>query len=330
MTHTLARRLALTLLTASVFLVSACGTFFSTEVTIALDKGSYLRGEEIIATVKGITENIDNDKAFLGIYAPGARHEERLDHVYLHAGESQVALSTPSRQGSYELRFYHKAPASEKTLSGKLPFVVNGDIDVTLALDKTVYARGEEITATLTGVTERMNKDDAALFLYPAGGVHDSGYFYGSRANIGDSQVEFSTPPETGVYEIRFYRKTPSNDDTLAASVPFTVEGEVKVTVKLDKKTYAGGEKIGVTLDGATRRMKKDGAFLAIYEAGTGHNENITDLYPLPAGNRELLFRAPHESGAYEIRFYRKDNPKNDATLATTVPFTVKRVTQRR
>ncbi|MDR2092145.1 MAG: hypothetical protein LBP58_02350 [Azoarcus sp.] len=328
MTHLLARRLALTLLAASVLLVSACGTLFSSEVTISLDKGRYLRGEEIVATLVGVTERLDNDKAFLGIYVPGSGHDERLEYVYLHAGESQVAFSAPARQGNYELRFYQKAPPSQDALRGSLPFVVDGDVDVTLALDKTVYARGEEITATLNGVTERMNKDGATLAIYRAGGVHGSGYFYESRVDTGISLVEFSTPPETGAYEIRFYRKPPANDDTLAISVPFTVEGEVKVTVKLDKKTYAGGEEIGVTLNGVTDRMRKDGAFLAIYEAGTGHNENISDLTPLPAGNRELLFHAPHESGSYEIRFYRKDSPKNNATLATTVPFTVKRIPQ--
>ncbi|MDR1227778.1 MAG: hypothetical protein LBK55_01970 [Azoarcus sp.] len=343
MANILARRLAPTLVAASALFLSACGTFFYSKVSIGLDKSRYLRGEEIVVTIDGITARMANDKAILATYAAGAGHGSRLDYVYLHAGDGppsgadaavhragKVTLPTPSRIGAYELRFYSKTPPGDDTLVARLPFTVDGNVDVSLILDKAAYARGEEIIATLDGVTPRMHEDGAFLAIYPAGGIHESGYFYPSRAVAGDNRVEFSTPPETGAYELRFYRKAAANEDNLAASVPFPVDGDVRVTMKLDKKVYAQDEKIAVKLTGITDRMSKDGAFLIIYEEKGGHSDNFAPVFRPAAGDGTAELRAPDESGNYEVRLYRKSSPRNGSTLAATLPFTVKRTAQRR
>ncbi|MDR1463097.1 MAG: hypothetical protein LBI68_08190 [Azoarcus sp.] len=329
MANIFARRFALILAASSVLLFSACRTLYS-NVSIGLDKSNYLRGEEIVVTIDGVTERMDNNKATLAIYAAGSGHGDRLDYAYLHVGDNQVLLPTPSRAGAYELRLYSKVPANDDTLAAKLPFTVNGDTEVSMSLDKTSYKRGEEIIATLDGVTSRMNKDSAFLAIYPAGGVHDSGYFYASYANIGEDRVEFSTPPEAGNYELRFYRKAKADEDTLALSLPFTVSGDVKISMKLNKKTYTQYEKIFVKLTGITNRMNKDGAFLVIYDEGAGHGNNFASVSQPAAGDSETTLYAPDESGTYEVRLYRKDSPRSAATLAATIPFTVKRVEPRR
>jgi hypothetical protein len=331
MANIFTRRFALILAAASsVLLFSACITFYHSKVSISLSKGNYLRGEEIVATINGITEKMDNDKAVLAVYPANAGHGDRLDYAYLHVGDNQVALSTPSRAGAYELRFYSEVPANDDALAAKLPFTVNGDVKVSMTLDKTSYKRGEEIIATLDGVTSRMNKDSAFLAIYPAGGVHNSGYFYASYASIGNDRVEFSTPPETGNYEMRLYRKGTADEDTLALSLPFTVSGDVKVTMKLNKKTYTPDEKIFVGLTGITKRMNKDGASLVICKEGAGHGNSFVSAFQVAAGNSEKTLHAPDEAGYYEVRLYRKDSPRSAATLAATLPFTVKRAPQRR
>ncbi|MDR0716775.1 MAG: hypothetical protein LBF50_05080 [Azoarcus sp.] len=292
-----------------------------------MDKNSYLRGEEIVATVAGFTKEMEQNNAFLAIYPANAGHDAKADQTYLHvADDSQIMLSTPNQHGSYEVRFYRKSPASADALVGKAPFTVDGDVEVSLALDKATYARGEEIVATLGGVTERMQKDSAFVGLYRVGG----GSYGNHNVHTDDSNIEFSTPPETGAYELRLYRKSRESDDTLAASVPFTVDGEVKVTLALDKKIYTRDDEIVAKLTGITRRMKKDGAFLAIYEAQAEHGDNAIAVFQPVAGDSEAEIDAPHRSGSYEIRLYRKDFPKNDATLAATVPFTVKHTPRRR
>lgn len=327
MTNTIARQLVPALAASAVLFLTACETPTTGQVSITLDKSTYLRGEEIIVTVAGATEKLKKDGATLGAYEVDAGHDNSDNDAYFHADDETVALSTPSRPGSHEVRFYSKiGKKDDGTLLARAPFTVNGDVAVSVTLDKETYARGEEIVVTLAGITKRMNQDSAVLTIHAADSAPGDDVTYGSSPVVaGESTVEFTTPLQTGSYEARLYRKRDQNADTLAARVPFTVSGEVNVTMKLDKKTYTRGEEIVAALAGVTGRMKKDGAFVGIYEAKAGHDAAASSFYNPVAGDSEVELTAPDRSGSYEVRIYRRGDIKNDATLAARTPFTVKR-----
>jgi hypothetical protein len=92
-------------------------------------------------------------------------------------------------------------------------------------------------------------------------------------------------------------------------------------SLSLDKERYAGGEKISIAVTGITRKMQESNAFVAIYRAGSNHNDYMDYQYP-PPDDSTLYFDAP-EDGEYEIRLYSVDGNYSDETFVTSVPFTV-------
>ena len=92
-------------------------------------------------------------------------------------------------------------------------------------------------------------------------------------------------------------------------------------SISLNKTNYEEGETITVTVSGITEQMVSEGAFVAIYRAGSAHNAWGEYHYP-KEGSDELEFTAP-EYGLYEMRLYVKNGQYDDTTFGTSTPFSV-------
>ena len=99
----------------------------------------------------------------------------------------------------------------------------------------------------------------------------------------------------------------------------FGADGEV--TLSLDKKDYAEGGQIIVTVKDVTEKMSSDKAFVAVYRQGAAHNAYGDYKYP-KKGTSVMVFDTP-EYGLWEIRFYTQDGKYDDETLGAKTSFSV-------
>jgi hypothetical protein len=92
--------------------------------------------------------------------------------------------------------------------------------------------------------------------------------------------------------------------------------------LKTDKASYFYGEDLAVSVTGITAAMKKDDAFVGIYQAGAGHNQYKDYQYP-NFGDSTVYFSVNMENGQYEVRLYSRDGTYDDTTFVTKVAFSV-------
>jgi len=95
--------------------------------------------------------------------------------------------------------------------------------NVNITLTKTGFSPGENVTGTVSGVTQQMINDSAWVALYTIGASHNQ---YGSWTYVYSDTQTFSLPASQtpGNYEVRFYSSgTNYVDETLLARVPFSV-----------------------------------------------------------------------------------------------------------
>lgn len=192
-----------------------------------------------------------------------------------------------------------------------------------ISLNKTVYAPGERIVVTVTGITQQMLEDDAFVSIYKAGAEHSEwGEYFWVKA--GDSQDEFRAPDVYGSYEMRLYRKNREyTDETFVMKVAFRV-GDVTLAnsgrIELEKDAYLANSKIPVKVFEITEQMEMDDAFVSIYKKGAQHNQWGVYAYP-KAGDSTIELTAPNLNGDFEMRLYSEDHFYSDATFVMSVPF---------
>jgi len=114
-------------------------------------------------------------------------------------------------------------------------FAIPAFAAATLSLNKTNYAAGETISATVSGITEQMIKDYAFVSVYNAGAGHGEWNEYKYPQSETDT-LTFTAPSTNGSYEMRLYRADPGGRNAPAfeavfvMSVPFTVGGAATTT----------------------------------------------------------------------------------------------------
>jgi DNA-directed RNA polymerase subunit RPC12/RpoP len=193
----------------------------------------------------------------------------------------------------------------------------------TIALDKEVYDDGSVIVS-VKGVSGAMVNSGALVALFPAGADH-----YSSMENQylekGDSQLEFRIPSEPGKYEVRLFRRNDDYENTLVMSVKFTAEAEkgpkpvISMINEIELETW-----FSVKVSNVSKRMEKAYAFIAIYRANADHEDLYSYYQDLQEGDNEFTFGPPEEVGNYEVRMYRHNGQRDDASFITKVPFKVK------
>jgi len=92
--------------------------------------------------------------------------------------------------------------------------------------------------------------------------------------------------------------------------------------MSIEKSVFSSGETVTVTTTGITEEMEDADAFVAIYNAGAGHDHYQQYLYP-QAGSDTLHFTAPTSGGNYEMRLFKQDYVYTDETFVESVAFTV-------
>ncbi|NLO38155.1 MAG: S-layer homology domain-containing protein [Ruminiclostridium sp.] len=214
--------LVLSLLLCPVALAAAGGT-------ISLEKVFYAPNEEITVTVSGITQQMVDDEAYVSVYQKGAEHSEYMNWTYLEVGTGKVVLEAPSELGSYEMRLYSKDHEyTDEVFVMSVPFQVGLAKQGKISLEKNAYQANQDISITVTGITEEMEKSKAYVSIYRKGAEHDEygGYIY---VKAGDSVVELNAPNLNGEFEVRLYSIDHNyTDESFVMSVPFTLSGAVQ------------------------------------------------------------------------------------------------------
>jgi len=195
-------------------------------VGMYLNKTDYRVGETIVVTTTGVTQQMQSDSAWVGIYKRGAPYREYGKYDYVKAGTNKVMLPAPER-GLYEIRMFRRSrPYDETTLVTRVSFQVGSVVppaaNATVSLGK-MYAPGEAIVVATNGITKRMVQDKAFVAIYKAGAVHGEPGAY-AYPQEGDGQVQLAAPREAGAYEIRLYRKDGEyTSASFMSKVPFSV-----------------------------------------------------------------------------------------------------------
>ena len=96
--------------------------------------------------------------------------------------------------------------------------------NVTVTLDKTVYAPNETISVAVENLPQEMNDARAFVAIYDEGAAH-AAYGQFKYPTTGGSVLEFTAPDMDGNYEMRLYRQDyVYTDETFVLSVRFSVD----------------------------------------------------------------------------------------------------------
>lgn len=220
---------------------------------ISLDKTVYEPNEKIIVTVTGITNQMEDDSAFVAIYQRGADHNDWGDEYYYpSAGSSTLTFEAPDEAGGYEIRLYRTDDLDDVSLVMKAQFTVrqpgnqnpNTSAPVSTAqqsgsvyliLDKTIYTLDEDITVTAYGITETMIDESAWMCVYEIGASSDELNYDWANLDDGVNQYVLTAPDEAGTYEVRLFKDASSMAESFVMAVTFTVMSEE--TEKADDTT---------------------------------------------------------------------------------------------
>lgn len=196
---------------------------------ISLDKAVYLPGEEIIITVRGVTQQMKEKEAYISIYRAGAPHTDYMSWKRPETGDSQLRLNAPPELGAYEMRLYredHKYTDDAFVMS--IPFTVTIEKQGAILLEDSAYRTGQTIAVTVTGITREMEQAEAFVAIYAKGARHEE---YGTYQYVraGSSVVELTAPNQNGEFEMRLYGINHNySDDSFVVSVPFTLSRAVE------------------------------------------------------------------------------------------------------
>ena len=95
---------------------------------ISLNKSAYTAMETITVSVSGITEQMVQVRACIGIYEKGEKHDSgNGEYTGVSQGSSTVQLYAPNKNGEFEMRLYSTDISfSDETLVMSVPFTVSG------------------------------------------------------------------------------------------------------------------------------------------------------------------------------------------------------------
>jgi hypothetical protein len=194
-----------------------------------------------------------------------------------------------------------------------------------VSLVKTAYAPAEQIHINVSGLSQGMIDDGAIVGVCKAGAPH--GEFASSEfVRGGNTALTLYAPLEAGNYEIRGYASgNVLEDETLAARVPITVEGNASgiFSLEIDKREYSPGENISTKVAGVPKYMLDAGAIIGVYDAGAPNDKFRTYVNVRERDFEASLLEAPLDAGYYEVRAYASGKIWTDETLVTAVKFTV-------
>lgn len=200
---------------------------------IQMDKSNYDPNEEIVVTVSGLTrQQVEVDYAFVAIFKKGAAHDDYLESQWLYGDcydgtKSVVSMEVPAESGDYEMRLFRQDYTyADEDVVTVVPFTV-GKVakDGAISLNKSAYTAFEQITVSVSGITEQMVNAKAFVSLCEKGEKHSEATV-NWNVEQGSSTVQLHAPNKNGEFEVRLYSMMYNyTDEALVMSVPFTVSG---------------------------------------------------------------------------------------------------------
>ena len=218
---------------------------------------------------------------------------------------------------SYVERMHSTGPVSDSTLKAANTFTVEAN-NAKILLDKNSYQPGEEMIITLEGITPVIPATHT-IYIYKQGAPYNElDCIWGSDVPT-NNPFSAKAPIETGVYEVRLHsvRYGPA-ESNLVTTNTFTVEADINIL--LDKNSYQPGEKMIITLEGATHTIH-------IYKQGALYNEPYNEPYHIWGSdvpiNNSFSVEAPAEPGTYVVGLHSVRYGVAYSNLVNTKTFTV-------
>jgi hypothetical protein len=116
---------------------------------IALDKDTYTANTLITVRYSEITQQMQDDEAFIAIYEKGGKHTEWGNYAYAKAGSGTAEILAPNLNGDFEMRLYTQDHFySDATFVMAVPFKLTGAKPIT----GSDWAQGELQDAEALGL----------------------------------------------------------------------------------------------------------------------------------------------------------------------------------
>ena len=204
---------------------------------IQLEKSNFDPGESIVVTLSGITQQIADGQAWVGVYlASDQRHPNEAEcpwyEPFDQTGTMQFTCDRVMPNGEYEMRIcYYDWDNSVRKWLTSVPFTI-GKVakEGSISLNKTAYTAFEEIKVSVSGITEQMVTSKAFVGIYKKGAKHDE-YGLWDYVKQGSSTLNLTAYNQNGEFEMRLYTfRDILNDDTFVMSIPFTISGAMKTS----------------------------------------------------------------------------------------------------
>ncbi len=199
--------------------------------------------------------------------------------------------------------------------------------EASLRLDKTTFAPGEQIQVHFTAPSSFPS--DAWVGIIPSEVAHGSeaendqyDLDYQYLEGLTSGMLIFVAPDTLGSYDFRMHDT--DDEGREVASLTFTVvAGEEKVSLQLDKTTFAPGEEIRVYFTALS--SFPDSAWVGVIPSDVPHGDWQSEytymsyqyLEGLTSG--ELTLVAPDTPGSYDMRMYDADPGKEVASVTFQV-----------
>jgi hypothetical protein len=194
--------------------------------SVTLDKSSYRPSEQMSVFASGVSREMIEDNAMIGIFKRDADAKDYMLYEYISRKDEKITMRAPFAPGDYELRgFSNGFVLSEFTTTACIPFKVEGSaLGAYNAIPaRQNYAPGEGMTVLVNGVPKYMLDDGAILGISERDAKPGEFVAYKYIVASGGS-YEFDAPSSAGEYEIRGYtNKYFLADSTLAARNVFKV-----------------------------------------------------------------------------------------------------------
>lgn len=302
---------------------------------------------QVMVTVTGVTQAEENYKAAVHLCTPNQSHKEsiRTQRVYVKGtgfyGDNTLWFSVPG-VGNYELRLYSDGEfPSAASLVTKIPLEVTNESvsDMVLSLNKNSYNIGEDIIATVSGITQADVNTDAAVNLRKANTPGMEFITQKLITGTGTQTLTFTNNLDWGSYEAMLALDGATPDaSSLVMRVQFSVgirESSNKDPaqelydrlkgMKFTKKYFTPGEWVTVdkvvSINPADLKSSGVGVFLCM--AGQPHGEFVENINLNKLNGDVLSLSAPEMGGDYELRFYSNSLVPSAETLLEAIPFNV-------
>ena len=193
-------------------------------------------------------------------------------------------------------------------------------VSLNLQPNVDAYRIGDAVTVSVTSSTDFPGGSWVGLFNEQSPAGQSRGYLTYKYTGRGkEAELSFVAPNEVGTYQLRLFSGSP---EKLLASADFEVIGidprEVRMTILTEtiKPGLSIDAKVETELEFTTR------AWIGIYPAGTDPaiiDGYLTYKYISRLTDGIMTLPAPHEPGAYELRFFNAD----PGIMITRLPFRV-------